>query len=91
MLRTIASTLTTTPMHHLTKYMLLDYKIKPEYTGVLAGVIHVNGTARIQTLDIEEDNPFMYRLLSYQFIRATSISQAVSSYFWFLRWSSCSS
>lgn len=69
MLRSVARTLTTTPIHHLTKYMLLDYQIKPEYTSALAGVIHANGTARIQTLDKEEDNPFMYCLLSYLYDR----------------------
>lgn len=69
MLRSVASTLTTTPIHHLARYMLLDYKVKPEYTNVLAGVIHANGTARIQALDREEDNPFMYRLLLYLYDR----------------------
>ena len=45
--------------------MLLDYKIKPEYSSALAGVIHTNGTTRIQTIDNETDNPFMFRLLSH--------------------------
>lgn len=31
--------------------------------------MHVNGTARIQALDREEDNPFMYRLLSHLYDR----------------------
>lgn len=65
MLRSVAERLTTTPVHHLAKYMLLDYRIKPEYIDALAGVIHANGTARIQVVDREEDNPFMYRLLEH--------------------------
>ena len=65
MLTTIANRITTTPVNHLTKYMLLDYKIKPEYSSALAGVIHTNGTTRIQTIDNETDNPFMFRLLSH--------------------------
>lgn len=69
MLRSVANKLTTTPIHQLAKYMLLDYRIKPAYANLLAGVLHVNGTARIQTLDREEDNPFMYRLLSHLYDR----------------------
>jgi len=69
MLTTVANTITTSPVNHLAKYMLLDYKIKPEYAGGLTGVIHANGTTRIQTLDNEHDNPFMFRLLSYLYAR----------------------
>ena len=65
MLRAVADKVATTPIHHLAKYMLLDYHIKAEYAQDLEGVIHANGTARIQSLEAEEDNPFMYRLLSY--------------------------
>ncbi|MGP1461203.1 MAG: carbamoyltransferase C-terminal domain-containing protein [Bacteroides sp.] len=69
MLTTVADKITTSPVNHLAKYMLLDYKIKPEYAGGLTGVIHANGTTRIQTLDSEHDNPFMFRLLSYLYAR----------------------
>lgn len=65
MLRSIAEMVSETPIHHLAKYMLLDYKIKPEYSDKLSGVIHTNGTARIQVLNEEEDNPFMYNLLKH--------------------------
>lgn len=65
MLRSVADRVTTIPIHNLAKYMLLDYEIKPEYYRDLAGVIHANGTARIQILNRESDNPFMFRLLSY--------------------------
>ncbi len=69
MLTSVAEKIATSPVNHLAKYMLLDYKIKPEYAGSLTGVIHANGTTRIQTLDKESDNPFMYRLLSYLYDR----------------------
>ncbi len=52
-------------IHHLSKYMLLEFKIKPELQGELEGAVHVDGTARIQTLFDREFNPFMYDLLSY--------------------------
>lgn len=69
MLRSVADQVATTPMHHLAKYMLLDYQIRAEYVHALEGVVHANGTARIQSLEAEEDNPFMYRLLSYMYDR----------------------
>ena len=31
----------------------------------MSGVVHANNTARIQTVEEENDNPFMYRLLKY--------------------------
>lgn len=45
--------------------MLLDFKIKKEYYNDLEGVIHFNNTARIQALNDETENPFMYKLLNY--------------------------
>lgn len=55
------------PLHHLSKFMLLDFNIKEEFYPDLAGVIHANKTARIQTITDEKDNPFMYQLLKYLF------------------------
>lgn len=52
-------------LHHLSRFMLLDFKIKPSYQADLKGVMHQNQTARIQTLAFESENPFMYRLLSH--------------------------
>lgn len=49
----------------LSRFMLQDFTIKKEYHEQLAGVVHANNTARIQTISKENDNPFMYRLLSY--------------------------
>lgn len=52
-------------IHHLSKYMLMDFRILSEFHEELAGVVHTNGTARIQTISAERENPFMYHLLQY--------------------------
>lgn len=52
-------------MHPLSKYMLLDFEILASYQYALAGVIHQNNTARIQSIFERGDNPFMYDLLDY--------------------------
>ncbi len=49
----------------LSRFMLQDFTIKKEYREKLAGVVHANNTARIQTIANESDNPFMFRLLTY--------------------------
>lgn len=49
----------------LSRFMLQDFTIKKEYHDKLAGVVHANNTARIQTIANEHDNPFMFRLLAY--------------------------
>ena len=43
----------------------MDFTVREEYRKKIAGVVHANNTARIQTLSCEEENPFMFRLLSY--------------------------
>lgn len=63
MLREMAEKVTIEKLQSISKYMLMDFNIKDEYKKQLEGVIHVNGTARIQIIEKEEDNPFMYRLL----------------------------
>lgn len=65
MLKKIADQVTHDKVHHLARYMLLDFNIKEEYKNSLCGVVHINGTSRIQTLEKTEDNPFMYSLLSF--------------------------
>ncbi len=65
MLKEIAEKVTGKQIHHLSKYMLLDFIILPEYKRVLEGVTHINGTSRIQTLEKREENPFIYDLLKY--------------------------
>lgn len=51
-------------IHPLTRYMLLDVKIPEERQAEIAGTIHANGTARIQTLFSRDENPYLYDLLS---------------------------
>lgn len=52
-----------TTIHQLTRYMLLDIKIPENKQQEIPGVIHANGTARIQTIFSKEDNPYLYDLL----------------------------
>lgn len=52
-------------IHHLSRFMLLDFKIDEKYHQALKGVVHINETARIQTLFEKAENPFMFDLLTY--------------------------
>ena len=65
MLKENAQKVAVQPIVGLAKFMLMDFVIKPEYRNQMAGVVHANNTARIQTIETENDNPFMYRLLKY--------------------------
>jgi carbamoyltransferase len=65
MLKSIAEKVTGKKVHHLSKFMLLDFQIQEQYKDALQGIIHTNQTARIQTVAEEKDNPFMYKLLTY--------------------------
>ena len=47
----------------ISRYMLMEFDIKPERVKELAGVVHVDGTSRIQTLASRDENPFLYDLL----------------------------
>lgn len=47
----------------LAKYMLRDFDILEERRKEIEGVVHVNGSSRIQIIDSIDDNPFMYSLL----------------------------
>ncbi len=51
-------------IHHLSKFMLLDFAILPEKQLQLQGAINKDNTARIQTLFLHSDNPFMWDLLT---------------------------
>jgi carbamoyltransferase len=53
-----------TSAHPLTRYMLLDLKIPEDKQQEIPGVIHTNGTARIQTIFSKEDNPYLFDLLT---------------------------
>ncbi len=50
-------------IHHLANYMLLDFEILKERQKEIEGVVHVDGTSRIQTITNKNDNPFMFELL----------------------------
>lgn len=67
MLSNIAEKVVGESMHHLSKYMLLDFKIKEEFSRELEGVTHANYTARIQVIRNENENPFMFKLLQHLF------------------------
>lgn len=48
---------------NLTKYMLLDVKLPPELNHHFGGVVHTNGTIRVQCINSEAENPFLFKLL----------------------------
>ncbi len=52
-------------LHHLADFMLLDFDIQKSKQNQIEGVVHIDGTARIQTIRNESQNPFMYQLLKY--------------------------
>lgn len=54
-----------TTIHHLSQYMLLDFDIPERNRNAIGGVVHANGTSRIQTLFQREFNPFLWDLLIY--------------------------
>jgi carbamoyltransferase len=43
-------------------YMSITVSVRPEHRGAIPAVVHVDGTARLQTL-VESDNPLYYRLI----------------------------
>jgi carbamoyltransferase len=65
MLEECAEKATGKKISKLARYMLLDYSILPQYREALQGVTHYNGTARIQTIRSEKENPFLFSLLKY--------------------------
>lgn len=50
-------------IHPLSKYMLLNIPVLPERQAEILGVIHADGTSRIQTLFERSDNPYLWDLL----------------------------
>lgn len=48
----------------LARFMLMDFTVLPEKQQELEGVVHVDGTSRIQTLESREANPFLFDLLT---------------------------
>lgn len=51
--------------HTLSRYMLADCIIHSQYQEQLLGALHINQTARIQTIAEKSENPFMFDLLEY--------------------------
>lgn len=52
-------------IHHLSANMLIDLKILPHKIDEIAGVVHANGTARIQTIFDKNQNPYLFDLLTH--------------------------
>ncbi len=67
MLKEVAEMVTGKNIHHLGKYMLLELDILPQYKNQLEGVIHIDGTSRIQIIETIDDNQFLYKLLKTLF------------------------
>ena len=80
MLEQVAKKVAIQPVHHLAKFMLLDFSIKKEFEKHLIGVIHANNTARIQTISEESDNPFMFKLLKYLYEKHNVIALINTSF-----------
>ena len=49
----------------LGRYMLDEFRILDDQKNSIAGAVHVDGTARIQFLENQDDNPFVWDLLLY--------------------------
>ncbi len=52
-------------IHHLSRFMLLNFRIKQDKNKEIKGTVHVDGTARIQTVFSREQHPFFFDLLTY--------------------------
>jgi len=53
------------PCHRLSCYMLYNYHINDSGLKMLAGAVHIDGTARVQTLENRHENPFLFDLLEF--------------------------
>jgi carbamoyltransferase len=49
--------------NYLSRYMLLEFRVRSEGGAELAGVTHANGSVRAQILNTEAENPFLWQLL----------------------------
>jgi len=50
--------------NHLSKYMLVDFEISENKRKEIEGVVHVDGTSRIQTIFERDENPYLFDLLT---------------------------
>ena len=60
-------------------YMLMAKEVAPEWKDKIPAIVHVDGTARVQTVD-EETNPILYRLLK-EFDALTGVPVLVNTSF----------
>lgn len=60
-------------------YMLMAKHVAPEWKDRIPAVVHVDGTARVQTVD-EDQNPILYRLLK-EFDALTGVPVLVNTSF----------
>jgi carbamoyltransferase len=60
-------------------FMLLAFNVKPEWRDRISAVVHVDGTARLQTVT-EDTNPRLYRLLK-EFDALTGVPVLVNTSF----------
>jgi carbamoyltransferase len=51
-------------IHPLSRYMLIDFTIAPSKRKEIEGAVHVDGTARIQTIFSRSENAFVFDLLT---------------------------
>ncbi len=51
-------------VHHLSNLMLLDFDIDEDKANEIDGVVHIDGTARVQTIRNTSQNKFMFHLLT---------------------------
>jgi carbamoyltransferase len=58
-------------------FMLFTHRVKPEWTARIPAVVHVDGTARVQTIDRREE-PLVARMLEHV-ERLTGIAVVVNT------------
>ena len=51
-------------IHHLSKFMLLDFKVLEAKKKEIEGAVHVDGTSRMQVVFRRQDNPYVFDLLT---------------------------
>ena len=52
-------------IHHLSKFMLLDFRVLKDKIREIEGAVHADGTARFQTIFSRDENPFLFDLLVF--------------------------
>ncbi|HKL30955.1 MAG TPA: carbamoyltransferase C-terminal domain-containing protein, partial [Tangfeifania sp.] len=50
-------------IHPLSEFMLIDFSVLSDRQKELAGAVHADGTARVQTIFKKQQNPFLFDLL----------------------------